>query len=107
MILGVAFCLAVLVAVVLGLAATYLSKQTVTASAPRPFAGPQLETREAQELESVRAAQRKKLDEYAWTDRSRGVVRIPVARAMQIIAAEGKRAYEPQEPSSEARKGGP
>ncbi|HEU4700091.1 MAG TPA: hypothetical protein VFS40_12990 [Gemmatimonadales bacterium] len=34
------------------------------------------------------AIARQTLEGYSWVDRSRGVVRIPIARAMELVAAE-------------------
>jgi hypothetical protein len=37
-----------------------------------------------------RTRDRQRLTEYGWVDQSRGLVRIPIARAMQIVAQEGR-----------------
>lgn len=34
-------------------------------------------------------AQRKELDSYSWVDKQKGVVRIPIARAMQLLLKQG------------------
>jgi len=47
------------------------------------------------ELSAVLSAQRDKLSGYHWVDRDKGVVSIPIDRAMQIIAARGADAYAP------------
>lgn len=45
------------------------------------------------ELEAVLSAQRAKLSGYHWVDRDKGILSIPIERAMQIIAARGADAY--------------
>jgi len=37
-----------------------------------------------------RTRDRQRLTQYGWVDQSRGLVRIPIARAMQIVAQEGQ-----------------
>jgi hypothetical protein len=41
------------------------------------------------ELAQARARERAFLDGYAWVDRSTGVVRIPVERALELVLKEG------------------
>ncbi len=65
---------------------------------PSAFTPPQLQSDPAGELRDYQAAQRARLSDYAWTDRERGLVRIPIERAMAIIAARGSGAYEPLDP---------
>jgi len=47
------------------------------------------------ELNAVLSAQRATLSGYRWVDRDKGIVSIPIDRAMQIIAARGSDAYAP------------
>ncbi|MGI8891647.1 MAG: hypothetical protein ACR2G0_12810 [Chthoniobacterales bacterium] len=42
-----------------------------------------------QEWAKVRASEKEHLESYGWIDRTKGVVRIPVRRAMQILAQRG------------------
>jgi hypothetical protein len=58
------------------------------------FPAPKLETREAEGRKGL-AGPLSEIGAYAWVDRSRGVVRIPVARAMEIIAGRGSHAFDP------------
>ncbi|HEY2863870.1 MAG TPA: hypothetical protein VGK37_09665 [Casimicrobiaceae bacterium] len=51
------------------------------ASAPQ---SPQLQSAPALDLDALRREKNTMLDEYAWIDRSQGVVRIPIERAMQL-----------------------
>ena len=41
---------------------------------------------EPDELAQVRAAQQELLNGYRWVDEKQGVVRIPIARAMELVA---------------------
>src|SRR3974390_1885303 len=43
---------------------------------------------ESQELQSLRAMEQQKLTTYSVVDRDKGVVRIPVERAMELVAAD-------------------
>ena len=65
---------------------------------PAAFAPPRLQSDPAGELRDYQAAQRARLSGYAWADRERGLVRIPIERAMAMIAARGGGAYEPLDP---------
>jgi hypothetical protein len=60
--------------------------------APAPAAdipGPRLQIEPALDLARLRAAEQAQLAGYGWLDRERGVVRIPIERAMGLIAARG------------------
>lgn len=54
-----------------------------------PVQGPLLQAHPEVELEAYLEEQRTILSSYAWVDRAQGVVRIPVERAMEIIARDG------------------
>jgi hypothetical protein len=54
------------------------------------FPTPRLQTDDGnQEIAEMHAREDLLLDYYSWVDRSRGKVRIPIARAMQLIAQHG------------------
>jgi len=53
---------------------------------PPAVAGPPLQAAPATDLDAYRAEKRSKLRSYRWLDRDRGLVQIPVAEAMRIIA---------------------
>jgi hypothetical protein len=53
------------------------------------FPQPQLLVHPDSEREKFQAAERTQLDTYGWVDRSAGVARIPIARAMQLIVERG------------------
>jgi hypothetical protein len=56
-----------------------------------PAGVPALDPHQADELAELRARDRQILSTYAWLDRQAGIARIPIDRAMQILAqrAEG------------------
>ena len=57
------------------------------AAMPNPPATvPLLDARQADELRDLRAQERKLLTEYAWINQGAGVARIPVNRAIEILA---------------------
>jgi hypothetical protein len=51
-----------------------------------PAGVPALDPHQADELDELRAHDRKILSDYAWIDRQSGIARIPIVRAMQILA---------------------
>ena len=50
---------------------------------------PRLEVTPILDLEAMRAAEDKTLGSYAWVDQSHGVVRIPIDRAIDLLAQRG------------------
>lgn len=62
---------------------------------PRPFPPPQLQTSPLSDLEKLQSAQRARIERYGWIDQSKGVLRIPVQRAMEILASKGEQALAP------------
>lgn len=58
------------------------------AQAPRPALppAPRLQADPAADLAAVRGAERAKLETYEWRDPQRSVARIPIERAMQLLA---------------------
>ena len=60
-----------------------------TAAFRAPPPGPRLQTDPSEELVGQRAEEAALLTHYEWVDRSNGVVRIPVARAMALLADRG------------------
>lgn len=61
------------------------------------FPEPVLQKSPRNDLERFNREQRMALTGYAWTDRSKGVARIPIDQAMRIIASRGDHAYDPLE----------
>jgi len=62
---------------------------------PEPPA-PRLQSNPLVDLKTHRREEAQKADSYRWIDRKAGRVAIPVARAMEIIAARGLPARRPQ-----------
>ena len=52
---------------------------------------PRLQTDPRADLRELRAAESAILDNYAWVDKSAGVVRIPIQRAMDLLALRGEK----------------
>jgi len=48
-----------------------------------------LEVRPVQELRAFREAEDERLSTYGWVDQSKGVVHIPIERAIDIVAQRG------------------
>jgi hypothetical protein len=69
---------------------------------PAAFPQPQLQTDEVAQRQRIEQQQRQLLTGYAWADRSKGLVRIPIARAMDLIVARGADAYAPLLPAGPA-----
>jgi hypothetical protein len=63
------------------------------ANAPQPTLPPEprLEAVPGQQLEELRAKEDQLLDTYGWIDQKAGIVRIPISRAMDILAQKGLR----------------
>jgi hypothetical protein len=61
-------------------APTWKSAQKMT------FAGPRLQTSENADLKKFRAKEEETLNQYAWEDKSQGIVRVPVEKAMALLA---------------------
>jgi len=94
---------AVLMTVILALmAATYwvyeysTSRQAARYPAVSPFAytrepmpEPRLQVDAPRELRELRAAEDAALHGYAWIDKERGLVRIPIDRAIDVLAQRG------------------
>jgi hypothetical protein len=55
----------------------------------KQFAEPRLEINERTEINQFRLQEEQRLRSYGWVDESAGVVRIPIDRAMQLIAERG------------------
>lgn len=60
---------------------------------PQAFEKPRLQIDDAADLAKFEKQQRAELNGYSWVDRDRGIIRIPVDRAMALVAAKGTAAY--------------
>jgi len=73
-----------------------------TLPAPEQFPSPRVQTHQAEQLKDLLAAQRRRLTGYEWADQSKALVRIPIERAMEIIAQRAGEAYAPLLPPGPA-----
>lgn len=62
------------------------------------FPQPQLQANAAAELVKAREQEDETLSSYGWVDRNAGVVRMPIDRAMQMVAERGVPAWAPAPP---------
>jgi hypothetical protein len=53
------------------------------------FPQPRLETSETMEINNFRMQEEQTLNSYGWVDQQAGVVRIPIDRAMELVAQRG------------------
>lgn len=84
---------------------THLRSRLVAADPPLPALpearrphlppGPPLQTGFTSDIEELRRVEEELLHGYAWVDRSAGRVRIPIERAMELVAVGGHAVSEP------------
>lgn len=69
------------------------AKRDVTLSplvvVPAPSTSPRLQVDERLEIAELRQREKQALTSYDWVDKEKGVARIPVARAMQLLLEKG------------------
>jgi hypothetical protein len=70
--------------------------------AAEQFPSPRVQTHQAEQLKDLLAAQRQQLTGYEWADQNKTLIRIPIERAMEIIAQRGAEAYAPLLPPGPA-----
>jgi hypothetical protein len=66
-----------------------LNKTEVKAEIKQVFPDPRLEVDERSELKNILLEQQQELNSYGWVDEKAGVARIPIERAMQLVAQRG------------------
>ncbi len=54
-----------------------------------PFTGPRLQVAPPLDMDEMKAAENEVLDSYGWIDREAGIVRIPIDRAIGLLAERG------------------
>jgi hypothetical protein len=59
--------------------------------------GPRLQVDANKELRQMRAGEEAVLNSYGWVDKDSGIVRIPIQRAMEILAKKGLPAQKQEE----------
>jgi hypothetical protein len=68
---------------------TTADTRVVTPGDITKFPQPRLETNEPMEINAFRLQEEQTLNSYDWVDRPAGVVRIPIDRAMELLAQRG------------------
>ena len=66
-----------------------LSHRTPLAPPPLSADAPRLEIQPRDDLRNFNRGEAEFLNSYGWTDRSHGIVRIPVKQAMKLLAQKG------------------
>jgi hypothetical protein len=69
----------------------------------RTFPQPQLQTTPALDLKAIRDAEDRMLATYGWVDREKGIVRIPIERAIDLLAQRGLPARQAPPAASAAK----
>ena len=91
--IGLVIVCVVSIALLFGLLKFFQSRQeTSVANTVEPtklFPQPQLQKTPIPDLKAIRAEEDKLLNGYAWVDQPKGVVRIPVDRAIEVLAQRG------------------
>ena len=54
-----------------------------------PAPGPQLQADPTTDIETLRAGEEERLNGFGWIDRAQGIARIPIDRAIDIVAERG------------------
>jgi hypothetical protein len=83
---------------------------------PSAPAGPRLQRLPAEGLDALRREEAQRLSSYAWVDKEKGIVQIPIERAIELVAERGlpvrpnppepRRASQPTDASLGAPPGG-
>jgi hypothetical protein len=63
--------------------------EAVTVDPTKVFPQPQLEKTPIPDLKAIRDAEDQVLNTYGWVDQQKGVVRIPIAQAMDLVVKKG------------------
>ena len=87
----------------------YFQSEEVTRMAPtveptKLFPQPQLQKTPVPDLRAIRAEEDKVLDSYGWVDQKQGIVRIPVALAIDVLAKRGLPSAVPAGAKEAAKK---
>ncbi len=93
-------------AVLTGLLGLFYRSQVRSGSleaALRPFPAPQLQPNPQKDYEDFLQAQRAQLAGTRWVDAGKGLIHVPIERAMAVIAAKGAAAYDPMATTTDAK----
>ena len=109
--IGLALVMSVVLAIVWGLLSLFRAERAALDPPPSPLAEanrprlppePRLQSAPREDMGRMRAAEEAVLESYGWVDRQGGIGRIPVERAIEILAHDGLPAVEPAAPSPPA-----
>jgi hypothetical protein len=96
------------IALLWGLLKYFQSEQATsmatTVEPAKLFPQPRLQRTPVLDLRAIRAEEDKVLDSYAWVDQKQGIVRIPVALAIDVLAKRGLPATVPASAKEAPRK---
>src|SRR5687767_2746859 len=79
-------------------ARTVFTEYPLAVQEPRQPPEPRLQTNPRQDFNDLRAREDQVLSSYGWVDKDKGVVRIPIERAMQLIVDRGLPTRSESEP---------
>ena len=68
------------------------------------FATPDAKAQRAGQLQQLRTKERTMLEEYRWVDPAAGIARIPIERAMEIVAEQGLAGHEDNSGAAETAR---
>jgi hypothetical protein len=63
--------------------------EAISVDPAKVFPEPQLEKTPIPDLKAIRQAEDQVLNTYGWVDQQKGVVRIPISKAMDMVVAKG------------------
>lgn len=66
--------------------------------------GPVLQANPAVDMRRFREQEQRKVSTYGWVDERRGIVRVPVERAMEMVAERGLPRWQPAPTGQEKRQ---
>lgn len=78
--------------------------RVINPSESQKFPEPRLETNERMEINEFRLKEEQTLRSYDWVDKDAGTVRIPIDRAMQLIAQRGLPVKQAGDSTAPAKK---
>lgn len=87
----------------------FARRQATEDAPPSPLAkteapaGPRLQVFAPKDLQEIRAAEDATLNRYGWVNKEAGIVRIPIDRAMRLLARRGLPAPAQQAPLGKAK----
>lgn len=70
----------------------------IEAQTQEPPPEPRLQTSPAEDMARMRAEENEALEGYAWIDEAAGIARVPITRAMEILASGPRPASAPEAP---------